>query len=394
MRFFKSTLLVASLGICTATSTLTRYTRQSSYTDWNTFKAYGVNLGGWLVQESTIDTTWWATYSGGATDEWGLCENLGSKCGSVLESRYATWITTADIDKAADSGVTLLRIPKTYAAWINFPGSKLYSGNQTTYLKQISTYAIKEYGMHIVVDLHSLPGGVNGLPIGEANDHWSWFNNQTNFDYSMEAVDAVLSFIQNSEYPEYFTFEPLNEAADNEDLSVFGSAAGLTSSGAKWVLKYYNAVLDRVTAVNDQIPVMFQDCFQGETFWSGNFSSTANIAFDVHEYFFGVENATSENEPSLIFSDAKSSVGDGKFPVFVGEWSIEALNSNSLALREQNFNFGLAAFHNYTQGEAYWTWKFLGNTTVDGQGTQADYWNYEYFVDQGYFHPESASSFC
>lgn len=394
MGILNLSLLVAALGISTALAIPTKQTQPPKYTDWKTFKAYGVNLGGWLVQESTIDTTWWATYSGGASDEWGLCENLGSECGPVLEHRYATWITTADIDKAAKSGITLLRIPTTYAAWIEFPGSKLYSGKQTSYLKQIATHAIKEYGMHIIVDVHGLPGGINGLTIGEAVGHYGWYHNQTNFDYSMKVVDSVLSFIQNSGYPEYFTFEPLNEAADNHDLSVFGTTAALSSSGASWVLKYYKAVLDRVAAVNHRIPIMFQDCFKGEKFWSGDFSSSDNIAFDVHNYYFIGRNTTSKNEPSYICSDAKNSPGDGKFPVFVGEWSIQALYNNSFALRERDFNSGLAAFHKYTQGEAYWTWKFYGNATVDGQGTQADYWNYEYFMDQGYFHPESEASYC
>lgn len=87
------------------------------YIDWRTFSANGVNLGGWLVQESGIDTTWWATHAGNATDEWGLCANLGSKCGPTLEKRYATWITNPDIDILASAGIKLLRIPTTYAAW-------------------------------------------------------------------------------------------------------------------------------------------------------------------------------------------------------------------------------------------------------------------------------------
>lgn len=35
----------------------------STYLNWKTFNASGVNLGGWLVQESTIDTEWWTQNS-------------------------------------------------------------------------------------------------------------------------------------------------------------------------------------------------------------------------------------------------------------------------------------------------------------------------------------------
>lgn len=134
----------------------------ATYVDWKTFKSNGANLGAWLVQEKSLDTPFWDQHGGNATDEWGLCVNLGSRCGPVLEQRYASFITTATIDKLAKAGFSSFRIPTHYAAWINVPGSELYSGNQVNYLKTISTYAINKYGMHVIIGLHSLPGGVNG----------------------------------------------------------------------------------------------------------------------------------------------------------------------------------------------------------------------------------------
>ncbi|KAJ5777261.1 hypothetical protein N7520_000507 [Penicillium odoratum] len=366
----KPALLLAAFGIPNALGAHPSRAEKAKYVDWKSFKAYGVNLGGWLVQESNIDTLWWDKYSGRAENEWGLREYLGSQ---LLEQRYASWITTSDIDKAAKSGITLLRIPTTYAAWIKFPGSKLYSGNQAAYLKKIATYAIARYGMRIILDVHGLPGGINGLTIGEAAGHWGWFNNQTNFDYSMQVMDTVIDFIQSSGHPESYTLEPMKEPADNHDLSVFGTSAALSDIGAAWVLKYIHAVLDRVTAVNPKIPVMFQGSFKGEKYWSGNFSSSDNLVFDVHNYYFAARNTTSSNIPSYICTDAKVNPGDRKFPVFLGEWSIQAPYNNTFASRERNLNYGLDTFHRYSHGFSYWTWKFSGNATIDGQGTQADY---------------------
>src|SRR4051812_36359651 len=76
----------------------------STYLNWKTFKAKGVNLGGWLHQEAVIDPAFWSQYGGSALDEWDLCANLGSRCGAVLEQRYATFIQTTDIDKLAAAG--------------------------------------------------------------------------------------------------------------------------------------------------------------------------------------------------------------------------------------------------------------------------------------------------
>lgn len=144
------------------------------YVNWTTFKANGANLGGWLEKEDNIDPIWWDSFNISAPDEWTLCEQLGSKCAAAFEERYASFFTLADVDILGKAGVNTLRIPTTYAAWIDFPGSQLHHGNQQIYLRTITAYAILKYNMHIIIGLHSLPGGVNSLPIGEKlfNDGW------------------------------------------------------------------------------------------------------------------------------------------------------------------------------------------------------------------------------
>ncbi|KAJ5753767.1 glycoside hydrolase superfamily [Penicillium nucicola] len=366
----------------------------SSYLNWKTFNANGANLGGWLVQESTIDTTWWAQNSGGAPDEWGLCVHLGSQCGPVLERRYATWITTSDIDTLAAAGINTLRIPTSYAAWIKVPGSQLYTGNQVSFLNNIATYAINKYGMHIIIDIHSLPGGVNGMPFGEAEGHYGWFNNATALDYSLQTVDAVISYVKNSQFPQSFTIAPINEPVDVPDITLFGSPYCLTESGAQWVGSYIHQVIAKVQAVNAQIPVMFQGSFKGEEYWSPNFTTDTNLVFDVHNYYFAGRGASSANLTQYICQDAVSAPGDGKFPVFIGEWSIQAEIANTFSSRKKNLQTGIAAWKKYTRGSSYWTSKFFGNATVDGEGTQADYWNLESFISLGYTGSSTSAVVC
>lgn len=383
-RFMLITLILQSVSVLAA----------ARYLDWKTYQATGVNLGGWLLQESTIDTAWWEKYSKGAVDEWTLCARQGAMCGPILERRYATFITPADIDKLHGAGVNTLRIPTTYAAWVKVPGSQLYSGNQVSFLRNIATYAITRYGMHIIVDVHSLPGGVNGMPFGGAEGHFGWFHNQTALDYSLQAIDAVIDYVQNSGHPESYTIEPINEPVDNRDLSAFGTPAALSEQGAAYVLQYITAVVSKVSDANPQVPVLFQGSFRPVEYWSPEFSCSTNLVFDVHNYYFAGRNVTGKEVPSYICLDAIRSAGDGKFPVIVGEWSIEAQYNNTLAGRELALNTGLHAFAEYTQGSAYWTAKFLGDTPVDGQGTQEDYWNYMGFIEQGMINPDEAQHVC
>jgi aryl-phospho-beta-D-glucosidase BglC (GH1 family) len=274
------------------------------------------------------------------------------------------------------------------------PGSQLYSGAQQHYIKKIATHAIQKYGMHVVLDVHSLPGGVNGLTTGEATFHWGWFNNETAFGYTMQAADAVIDFIQNSGCPESYSFAPINEPCDNQNLLTFGQPSCLTENGASWILKYINAVLDRLAEANPRIPVMFQGSFKGESYWSGNFSKDTNIVFDVHNYYFIGRLTTSKNLPSFICEDAKASPGDGKFPVIVGEWAIQAALWNSFDLRKRNLNVGLWAFRNWTQGSMMWTAKYPGTNPVLGEGTQEDYWSFETFVELGYVNASEGEGCC
>ncbi|KAF5011903.1 hypothetical protein FDECE_2036 [Fusarium decemcellulare] len=356
----------------------------SSYVDWKTFKANGVNLGGWLHQEAVIDPVFWGQYGGNTPDEWDFCARLGSRCGPILEQRYASYITTKDIDKLAAAGINVLRIPTGYNAWVKVPGSQLYTGNQVRFLRSLTDYAVNKYNMHIIVDIHSLPGGLNGMGLGEKEGNYGWFLNQTALDYSYKAVDAALKFIQDSNFPQAFTLAPINEPVDNRDPTTFGTPAALSAEGAAWVLKYFNGVLEQVKAVNPKIPVMLQGGFKGEEYWSPKFEQGANIVFDVHNYYFAGRPTTFANVPTFICSDAKASKGDGKFPVFVGEWSIQAAQNNTFASRSKNLNTGIAAWAKYTRGSAYWTYRFYGNASVNGEGTQGDYWSYEDFIDMEY----------
>lgn len=253
--------------------------------------------------------------------------------------------------------------------------------------------------MHVIIDVHSLPGGLNGLDIGEALGHWGWFYNDTAWSHSMDVVDRVVEFIGSSGRPRAFTFEVMNEPADRnkeEDLGMaaFGTPAAVSDSAAAYIVRFWRAVLERVRTREGQgqdgglrvgdIPVMFQS-FKLPDYWKGNFSADENVVFDMHNYYFEGRNTTAENLPGYMLSDAENKSGDGSIPVFVGEWAIQAAYNNSFALRERNVKAGLEIWEQYTQGSAYWSARFEGNDAADGEGTKKDYWSFERFIDLGFF---------
>ncbi|KAL2832031.1 glycoside hydrolase superfamily [Aspergillus cavernicola] len=389
LRTLTTLLPLVSLSTCISPSPHLQNSKSNTTTfNWHTTKSTGVNLGGWLVQESTIDTEFWTSHSPNATDEWTLCANLGPQCGPVLENRYATFITESDIDTLAAAGVTILRIPTTYAAWINLTGSALYSGRQSVHLRRIAEYAIAAYNMHIILDIHSLPGGLNGLTIGEAEGHWGWFYNETAWNYSLDVMNAALDFITDSGSPQSYTLEPLNEPADRNKeselgMAVFGTPEALSVDAAGYVLGFWKAVINLVTERGLDVAVMAQS-FKLPGYWDGEFEGDAKVVFDMHNYYFEGRETTAENLREFMLSDAEGKSGGGSFPVFIGEWSIQAAFNNSFALRERNLQYGFGIWEEYTQGSCYWTAKFEGNATVDGEGSQKDYWSFERFIEAGY----------
>jgi len=364
-----------------------------NFINWKTYKANGVNLGGWLEKEKTHDPQWWDTYAPDAPDEWTFCETLGSQCGPVLEARYASFLNTSTIDQLASVGVNTLRIPTTYAAWIDVPGSQLYHGNQQKYLKTITNYAISKYNMHVIIGLHSLPGGVNNLDIGEALFHDNWFYNSTNLNYSFQAIGQILNFIQASGYTNAFTIAPINEASDN--LASFGSSAGLSENASAWIQNYINGAFQLIEAVDTRIPLMLQDCFKGASYWAPLFNSTKNLVMDSHVYYFAAAGSYSEYLLPTVCGQAQYlASSETTFPTFVGEWSLQSLYNNTFAARKGIFDTQRYAWQKYVAGGSFWTAVSYSNATVDGEGDQTDYWSYAALIKQGVITSQTNASYC
>ncbi|KAH6696589.1 putative cellulase [Leptodontidium sp. MPI-SDFR-AT-0119] len=367
------------------------FVAQPGYLDWRKFKANGVNLGSWFCLEYYMVPEFFATHGHGAKDEWALCKHQGANLGPILENHYKTFFSESDIDTFAAVGVNLLRIPTTYAAWIVAPGSPHYHGNQLQILKQVATYAIEKYDMHIVLDLHSLPGGVNWLEIGEAIGHGDWFYSETNLELSYQAVKAVIQFIQSSGHIGSYTLAPVNEAVDSKDLRTFGTDLALSPKAAEWLLRYFLGTMELVEAVNPNIPVMLQDSFKGEAFWAQQLPRSANVVIDTHHYYFAGRSLDMDSVPAFMVEDAKTARGTGSFPVLIGEWSLEAEFNNNLALRGPTFDAGRYLFDKYVQGSCFWAGKVLNSEKVHGEGAKRDYWSYFHLIKAGVIQPSDPS---
>ncbi|KAK8844011.1 hypothetical protein IAR55_006804 [Kwoniella newhampshirensis] len=363
---------------------------RNNFQGWSTYKANGVNLGSWLeVEQGNTPNVIPSQYP----DEWTFCSAVGKgACGPVLENHYRTWFTTSDIDNFARYGINTIRIPTTYAAWYAVPGSQLYTGNQLAYLRTITNYALSK-GMHVIIGLHSLPGGANSLDIGEALGHGNWWYNQTNFDFSMKVVDQVLGFIQTTINPNQITFEPANEPCD--DIRNFATPNTISyPNGVNYYNTYLRAVYAKIQKVNRNIPMMISDAFMGASYWAPFWQQGQNIVFDSHFYFFAASGVYSQFVSDITCGQASAAATS--FPVFVGEFSIESKYNNTLAARRQIYQSQQYAYAQYLSGSAFWDGKLDVTDRVDGEGTKNDYWSFANLIKDGVVLPGGAinSSFC
>ncbi|THZ15027.1 hypothetical protein D6C90_10130 [Aureobasidium pullulans] len=173
------------------------------------------------------------------------------------------------------------------------------------------------------------------------------------------AISAVLEFIEASVNPWAYTVSVINEASDNP--IGFATAA---------------------------------DCFLGEEHWSPYFDVTDNLVIDTHIYYFAAAGVYSGYAVGAICGQASAAPGDAKFPVFIGEWSLQTLYNNTYDNREELFNTQRYAWSHYVQGGAFWGAVFNGTDPVDGEGTQRDYWDYTGLIDANVIHTMTNQTYC
>ncbi|CAD0089800.1 unnamed protein product [Aureobasidium vineae] len=366
----------------------------NTFPGWRNYKSNGVNLGGWLVLEKNIQPSFFNDNAPSAIDEDSFCEILGlAKCGALLEERYKTYITEKDIDNFASYGINTLRIPIGYWAYMPaIAGDHYYTGGQKLAMQKIARYAIAKHNMHVVVDLHGLPGGQNGLDNQGKTGQLTWWNNQTAFDLSLEMVRRATDDILAQPHSGSYTISLINEPLPA--LYFFGQ----TKDSIAYLNKYYAAALKEVRQRSKTLPVAIADGFIGPQTWDPYWTNVDDhLVIDTHIYFF-VGGSYSYDAAYGACYLAKS-YQNASNPTFIGEWSIQATNFNHLGdnTRRDFYRSQLQAYSQYLQGGMFWNGKHDGDAIVGDDGSaQKYYWSWEILASEGVVpHPgDKLESLC
>ncbi|AEO64096.1 glycoside hydrolase family 5 protein [Thermothielavioides terrestris NRRL 8126] len=238
--------------------------------------ARGVNVGGWLSIEPFITPSLFNYDSRlGIVDEYTLCKYLGSRCESVLEQHYATFVTEDTFRQIRDAGLDHVRIPFSYWAVQTYDGDPYLFRTSWRYLLRGIEWC-RRYGLRVNLDLHGLPGSQNGWNHSGRLGPIGWLNGTDgalNANRSLEIHDRLSQFFAQPRYKNIISHYGLANEPKMTFLPV-DDVLAWTESAYRLVRK--NGVADAV--------VVFGDGFRGLANWQGELQDLSNAALDVHQY--------------------------------------------------------------------------------------------------------------
>ncbi|OBZ89843.1 putative glucan 1,3-beta-glucosidase A [Choanephora cucurbitarum] len=320
---------------------------EASGTDFNswTTKAWGANLGNWLVLERWMNPSFFEKYAPHAKDEWTFSQQAPN-ASQLLKDHWDHWITEQDFKQLSIAKANHVRIPVGYWAFLKPNASEPYvSSGQKQQIERILSYC-KKYKIYAILDLHGLPGSQNG------NDHSGRigkieFYSQHNRERSLVALQAMVDWmngLDNDIKSRISAIESANEphVGSKEELALLKD--------------YYQKAYKIISTSRYKVPMMFHDGFQGLDAWSGFLSSSANAIIDLHSYYaFPPE----KDETNILKSicGIKRSAKAFHLPVFFGEWSLASgVNTTDRWLKKM-MDTQISAYKNGGAGGTMWSIK-------------------------------------
>lgn len=352
-----NSLLAAGVGVLSVITSVTASPINvdkragTAYNYWTT-KAWGANLGNWLVLERWMNPSFFEQNAPNAQDEWTFCQTASNPA-KLLQDHWNSWVTEDDFKQMQAIKVNHVRIPVGYWAFIQPDAGEPYvTTGQKAQLERILGYCNK-YGMYAVIDLHGLPGSQNGeMHSGHITS--INFYSDYNIQRSLKTVQAVVDWMN-----------ALDPTLKSRIASIEAANEPRTNgSGQLTILKnYYQKAYNIIAASPFKVPMMFHDAFQGLGAWSSFLPNDANAVIDLHPYYAFPPN-TDQNSIINGICNTKSSAQSFHLPVFFGEWSLASGVPNSDPWLRKMMDTQVSVYKGSGAGGTFWSLKNKINSNV------------------------------
>jgi len=290
----------------------------------------GVNLGGWLPQES------WMCPNNGEDKVWGcydtltvLTERFGEeKAAKLLNTYMDNWITVSDIEYLKELGVNCVRVPFWYrnfqsddnGTWIRNKKGDIDFSRLDWIVKECG-----KRGIYVILDMHGAPGF-------QSNDHSCGKVNASKlFDLSLEGLKYRSQTAEIwTELAKHFRGNPAVAAFDllNEPMNGFSDKE--KKDCQLW--RFYNKLYHAVRAADPKRMITVEGVWDLDNLPNPKLFCWDNIVYQLHIYNW--KTSEIDSKISEIQDKAKWNV-----PVMIGEfqaggiwdYTMSAFNRNDLS---------------------------------------------------------------
>lgn len=294
----------------------------------STLPVHGVNLGNWLVLETWMGDS--PLLRAGAQDDHAYIGRLSdADRARELCEHYRSFVTKDTFVWLAHAGAKLLRVPVPYHLF----GSSHHVAS-VCYLDQAFSWA-EQYGLGILIDLHTVPLGQNGFDNGGYTGMCAWSRSRRRMMETAELLERIANRYAGRKA--LWGIEPLNEPATKlVYLSNMGRYRQHPSRVVRsWPISrrrltwFYQCVYDRIRPiVGPRVNIVFHDHFSlrdWKRFDPGH--GDENVWIDTHQYVAFADRGLSSYDLSEYCSLVER-MGErvrraAKYhPILVGEWSL------------------------------------------------------------------------
>lgn len=296
----------------------------------------GVNLGGWLVQESWMNLT---NASCQAESFQVLDERFGKEVREHLFSVYEdNYLAESDFDNIAALGMNVVRLP---FAWWNILGDDGSLKEDAFARLDWAVECCAARGLYVILDLHAARGSQNNQDnSGEMNGSQLW-KNETYQDQMLYLWECVAAHYKGN--PAVAAYDLLNEPGG--DLK--------STSVTQW--EYFDRLYEAIRAVDPEHIIMIESCWDPEDLPAPDRYGWENVVYQYHWYKWNADNDYWAQKLNVDVKLHKMKQTNHPVPGFLGEFTLfQSMDA---------WKYALETYSNAGLGWTIWTYKVTGSST-------------------------------
>lgn len=317
--------------------------------DGNAVVLHGVNLGGWLLQESWMCAVTGSECNLDSLDI--LTHRFGQEKAMALFESYAeNYITKDDIQNIADLGCNCVRLPFWYRNFMNEDGTFLSENPDEIYGFRMIDRLIewcREYGVYVILDLHGAPGSQSTNHCSGAIGRWELFTSDAAKDAAVRLWTAIAGRYKDE--PVIAAYDLLNEPMNNDaDVDPPAPSAG-SAEAAAMTNEVYDLLYKAIRAVDQNHAITVEGIWSTDVLPNPAEMGWENMIYQLHLY------DTTKEMINYRVNELKGVREKYGVAVYVGEFN------NS----DDNQEYAYRAYKNAGLSWTMWNYKvgkdYLGN---------------------------------